>query len=100
MLQTQLNRAVSRATGEDFDVILCRGFSLVDECCPLRDEDLDSLILDWKDVEAEQSNAKVRDRLKGASLQRARAPRILKTSAARGRLSLTDGSRLTPNTAQ
>ena len=62
MTQSQLNRAVSRATGDDFDVIDSRGFSLVDEDAPLQDDDLEALIVDWDHIQAEQATAIFRDR--------------------------------------
>lgn len=57
MIQSQLNRAVARATGDDCGVISRRGFSLVEVEAPLTDEDLDALILDWDNVQAEYSDA-------------------------------------------
>ncbi len=62
MTQSQLNRAVSRATGEDFDLIDHRGFSLVDDQSPLQDDDLEALIVDWDQIQAEQATAMFRDR--------------------------------------
>ncbi len=62
MTQSQLNRAVSRATGEDFDLIEHRGFSLVDDECPLQDDDLMALIVDWDQIQAEQNTSLFRDR--------------------------------------
>ena len=44
MTQAQLNRAVSKSTGDDFDVIDRRGFSLVDDEPPVQDDDLLALI--------------------------------------------------------
>lgn len=62
MTQSQLNRAVSRATGDDFDVIDHRGFSLVDEDAPLQDDDLEALVVDWDHIQAEQATAMFPDR--------------------------------------
>ena len=62
MTQSQLNRAVSRATGEDCDLIDHRGFSLVDDQSPLQDYDLEALIVDWDQIQAEQATAMFRDR--------------------------------------
>ena len=56
MIQSQLIRAVARATGDDRDVIIHRGFSLVDVESPT-DEDLDALIIDWDNIQAEYSDA-------------------------------------------
>ena len=42
LVQSQLNKAVSQATGEDFELIDHRGFSLVDENSPLEDGDLET----------------------------------------------------------
>ena len=53
MTQSQLNRAVSNATGEDFEVIERRGFSLVDEDLPADDEDLPQFI-DWDKLDDER----------------------------------------------
>ena len=62
MTQSQLNRAVSRATGEDCDLIDHRGFTLVDDQSPLQDDDLEALIVDWDQIQAEQATAMFRDR--------------------------------------
>ena len=55
MTQAQLNRAVSLATGDDYDVIDRRGFNLVDDEPPLAEDDLLALITDWQQLEAEQA---------------------------------------------
>ena len=57
MTQAQLNRAVSKSTGDDFDVIDRRGFSLVDDAPPVQDDDLLALINDWQQIEDEQATA-------------------------------------------
>ena len=62
MTQSQLNQAVSRATGDDFVVIDSRGFSLVDDECPVQEDDLQALVVDWDRVQAEQTTAMFRDR--------------------------------------
>ena len=62
MTQTQINRAVSRATGEDCDLIDRRGFSLVDDELPLQNDDLEALMIDWDQIQAEQATAMFRDR--------------------------------------
>jgi|GEM_PF-857621 hypothetical protein len=62
MNQAQINRAVSRATGEDFEVIERRGFSLVEEESPLDDTDIEALIVDWDKIQAEQTTSMFRDR--------------------------------------
>lgn len=62
MTQSQLNQAVSRATGDDFDVIDRHGFSLVDDECPVQEDDMLALIVDWDRIQAEQTTAMFRDR--------------------------------------
>ena len=62
MTQTQLNRAVSRATGEDFDLISRRGFSFVDGDPPLQSDDLEDLVVDWDQIQAEITTAIFRNR--------------------------------------
>lgn len=57
MTQSELNRAVSKATGEDCDVIDRRGFTLVDDEPPLEDDDLLTLVTDWQQLEAEREAA-------------------------------------------
>ena len=57
MTQAQLNRAVSKATGDDCDVIDRRGFTLVDDEPPLQEDDLLALATDWQRLEAEQESA-------------------------------------------
>ena len=54
MTTAQINRAVSRATGEDIDLIARRGFSLVDEDVLLAEEDWEALALDWDRLDAER----------------------------------------------
>ena len=62
MNQAQINRAVSRATGEECEVIQRRGFSLVDDEPPLDDADIEALIVDWDQIQAEQTTSMFRDR--------------------------------------
>ena len=62
MTQAQLDRAVSKATGESFEVIARRGFSLVDEDSP--DDDQERFI-DWDQHDAKQRVALFRDRQHG-----------------------------------
>ena len=62
MTQSQLNRAVSRATGEDCDLIDHRGFSFVDDEFPLQNDDLEAQMIDWDQIQAEQATAMFRDR--------------------------------------
>jgi len=57
MTQAQLNRAVSKATGDDCDIIDRRGFTLVDDEQPLQEDDLLALVTDWQRLEAEQDAA-------------------------------------------
>jgi len=61
MTQAQLNRAVSNATGEDFEVIVRRGFSLLEEDFPEEDDGL-QLFFDWDEHAADQSDPEYRDR--------------------------------------
>jgi hypothetical protein len=53
MNQTQLNRAVARATGEDVEVIASRGFDVVEVEANGFDDDWDALIVDWEQLQAE-----------------------------------------------
>ncbi len=53
MTQSQLNRAVSHATGDDCDVIARHGFSLVEDEYPVQDDELLALVTDWQQLEAE-----------------------------------------------
>ena len=57
MTQAQLNHAVSKSTGDDFDVIDRRGFSLVDDEPPVQEDDLLLLVMDWQQIEDEQATA-------------------------------------------
>ena len=54
MTTRQLHQAVSRATGEDADLIAHRGFSLVEDECPESDDDWAALALDWDRLDAER----------------------------------------------
>jgi hypothetical protein len=56
MTQTELHRAISRATGDDVEVIARRGFSLVDEDAPL-DGELEELAIDWDLLQAERNTS-------------------------------------------
>jgi hypothetical protein len=47
MTQHELNRAVARATGETWQTIAERGFSLVDTSEPVTDADFEALTVDW-----------------------------------------------------
>jgi hypothetical protein len=47
MTQHELNRAVARATGESWQTIAERGFSLVDTSEPVTDADFEALTVDW-----------------------------------------------------
>ena len=53
MTQSQLNYAVSKATGDDYDIIESRGFSLVSEDPPLREDDFRAILLVEQQIEAE-----------------------------------------------
>jgi hypothetical protein len=57
MTQSELNRAVARMTGEDQETIACRGFSLVDADAPLVEDDLELLIVDGDQLQAERNTA-------------------------------------------
>ena len=57
MTQTELNRAVARATGENLRVISLLGFSLADPVFVEHDPepcDVESKIVDWDAVDAER----------------------------------------------
>jgi hypothetical protein len=62
MTQSQLNRAVSKATGEDIGMIVRRGFNLVHTEQPIEVEDIEALIVDWDLIQTEQVTAIFRDR--------------------------------------
>lgn len=57
MTQTELHRAISRATGDDIDTIVRRGFSLVDEEEPAAEDDLLAQFLDWDQLQADRNTA-------------------------------------------
>jgi hypothetical protein len=50
MTQLELNRAVARATGESWQTIADRGFSLIDVSEPVTDADFEALTVDWDAV--------------------------------------------------
>ena len=58
MTTRQLHQAVSRATGEDVELIARRGFTLVDDDRPAADEDWAELALDWDQFDAERLDAR------------------------------------------
>ncbi|WP_010583403.1 hypothetical protein [Schlesneria paludicola] len=53
MRQDTLERAVARATGDDFSFIRGRGFSFVDDSSAVQDDDLDAIIRDWDRIQSE-----------------------------------------------
>ncbi len=57
MTQSQLNHAVSKATGDDCDIIESRGFSLISEEAPVQEDDFLALLTAWQQVEAESEAA-------------------------------------------
>ena len=66
MRQSELNRAVARATGENLSVISHRGFSLADPGSVQHDPepcDVEDLIVDWDALEMERNVPITADRL-------------------------------------
>ena len=59
MTRSQLTKAVARVTGDDHNVILSRGFNLVDESIPIDDGDFDALIEDWNRIRGEGATSRV-----------------------------------------
>lgn len=57
MTQTELHRAVSRATGDDVETIARRGFSLVEDESPVSEDNLLALIVDWDQLQADRNTA-------------------------------------------
>jgi hypothetical protein len=57
MTQHELNRAVARATGESWQTIAERGFSLVDTSEPVTDADFEALTVDWDALLAQRGVA-------------------------------------------
>lgn len=56
MTTQQLHRAVSRATGEDVDLIARRGFSLVEDKAPLADDNWAAMALDWDQLDVDRAD--------------------------------------------
>lgn len=83
MTKSQLHRAVARATGDDCEVIMYRGFSLVDEESPLHDDDIEALIADWDQIEAEEITSPYRQGITDATGNRVPMSRVTKTRAHR-----------------
>jgi hypothetical protein len=55
LTQTQLNRAVARATGDDVAVIAAHGFSLLEDEFPAVDDDQELLMLmEWDALNSRQ----------------------------------------------
>jgi len=62
MTQSQLNRAVARATGESLSTIIHRGFSIEELEKPDLDTDTSCLrphVVDWDALDAERSRSAV-----------------------------------------
>ena len=57
MTTRQLHQAISRATGEDVELIARRGFSLVENDQSETDEDWAALALDWDRLDAKPQRA-------------------------------------------
>lgn len=53
MRQELLERAVARATGDEFSTIRERGFSIVEDWSAVQDDDLDAIIRDWERIQSE-----------------------------------------------
>jgi len=83
MTKSQLARAVARATGDDHEVIMHRGFSLIDDASPLDDEDLEALIADWDQIEAEEISSSYRHGYAAPSIMRRPVSRNAKTPVIR-----------------
>ena len=88
MNQTRIDGAVSRATGDDYDFIRRRGFSLVLEESPLNDDDLQALIDDWDRVTSEQATLKSRGSIPVGSVVGHTASRRLRAKSVKHRRSL------------
>lgn len=54
MHHSDFTRSVAKSTGEDLNVILGRGFSLVDDNPAVEDEDFEAMIEDWNMIRAEE----------------------------------------------
>ena len=61
MRQDNLERAVARATGDDFATIRRRGFSIVDEASALKPVDLEEIVRDWERIQEEIAEHDRRD---------------------------------------
>lgn len=59
MTTRQLHQAVSRATGEDVELISRRGFSLVEDEAPVDEDDWESLALDWDEIEVRRTGERL-----------------------------------------
>jgi hypothetical protein len=57
MTQTELHRAIARATGDDVDLIARRGFSLLEDEPPASEDDLAALVVDWDQLQADRHTA-------------------------------------------
>jgi hypothetical protein len=57
MTQTELHRAISRATGDDVEVIARRGFSLLEDEHPASEDDLAAHVVDWDQLQADRNTA-------------------------------------------
>lgn len=56
MTQRQLDRAVSRATGDDLTTIRQQGFSLIDPAETYCDDEREPLTVDWDALDAERAH--------------------------------------------
>jgi len=57
MTQTELDDAVSRATGDDLRTIRGQGFSLVEPAQRLDDDDRDPLTVDWDQLDLHRATS-------------------------------------------
>lgn len=62
MHQSELNRQVARAMGEDVNFIARRGFSLETEELPQEEDELMAQMVDWDQLQSDQAMALFPDR--------------------------------------
>jgi hypothetical protein len=62
MHQSELNRCVARALGEEVEFIARRGFSLETEILPQEEDELLAHMVDWDQLQTEQATALFPDR--------------------------------------
>ncbi len=80
MIQAHLNRAIAKATGDDCHLISRLGFTLVNDESPVTDDDLEALVQDWDNIQAELSSTEIHSEFENVPMRHFPTVRSIKIS--------------------